>query len=227
MKIIKCCKEIIVVYLLQLLLMFISSFIYMYVFNGSSLNSFFSNEFYFIIVFFNILVLLYLLKHYYTKEKEIRLSSFISSIFIVVSVSLVLNMLFFMFNLQNVSNMSISIYLLIFSSGIIGPIVEEYLFRKILLTRLLELYSTKLAIIIECLIFSLFHSGLNGIIYAFIIGLILSIIYVKYKNINVSIIAHMISNTLVLFLIGFNIYILLLSIVMLILGLVIRKKMLA
>lgn len=227
MKIIKCCKEIIVVYLLQLLLMFISSFIYMYVFNGSSLNSFLSDEFYFIMVFFNILVLLYLLKHYYTKEKEIKLSSFISSIFIVVSISLILNMLFFVFNLQNVSNISINIYLLIFSSGIIGPIVEEYLFRKILLNRLLELYSTKLAIIIECLIFALFHSGLNGIIYAFIIGLILSIIYVKYKNINISIIAHMISNILVLFLMGFNIYILLLSIIMLILGLLIRKKMLA
>jgi len=225
MKVLKASFEIIVIYLLQILLLFISSFIYRYLFDGVNLDSFIACEFYYIMMLFNIIVIIYLLKKHYKKEKEIRLNNVISSTFMVVSISLILNMFFYYFNLQSNIIPTISIYLMILSSGIIGPIVEELLFRKILLNRLLNIYSVKKAIIIETLIFALFHGGVNGFIYAFVIGMLLSIIYVKYKNIKIPIICHMISNSLVLYLQGFNIYILCLAIVMLIIGgLLVRKN---
>lgn len=224
MKVLKASFEIIVIYVLQILILFISSFIYKYVLSGDDLNSFIANEFYFIMLLFNVIVVIFLLKKYYRKEKEIKLDNVISSVFIVVSISLILNMLFYYFKLQSNTVPTISIYLMILSSGIIGPIVEELLFRKILLNRLLQIYSVKKAIIIETLIFALFHGGVNGFIYAFVIGMLLSIMYVKYRNIKIPIICHMISNTLVLYLIGFNGYILMLAIIMLIIGSLLVNK---
>lgn len=224
MKIIKSCREIIFIYLFEILLLFISSFIYTYLFHGNNLNSFITNDFYFITVLFNIIIIIYLFKKYYKKEKENKLNTVIISIFTVIPISLILNMLFFILNLQTVSNSPISIYLMILSSGIIGPILEEFLFRKILLNRLINIYSVKKAIVIETLIFALFHTGLNSFIYAFVIGIILSIIYIKCKNIKIPIICHMASNILVLHLVSFNIYILILSIIMLGISILIMKK---
>lgn len=62
--------------------------------------------------------------------------------------------------------------------GIIGPIVEEIMFRKLFTDRLTP-YGDKIAIFLPALVFGLFHANLYQFFYAFFLGAIFSYIYVK------------------------------------------------
>lgn len=83
---------------------------------------------------------------------------------------------------------------LFYGSVIIGPILEEYIFRGILYNELKEKFDINKSMIISSLIFALFHQNLVQIIYAFVFGLILAHMYEKYRNLNCVILMHMISN---------------------------------
>ena len=222
MKLIRDCKEIIIIYIIQFCLIVLCSIICS-LFNYDVVK-FMSFQFYYVMVLFYILLTIYFIKRYGISANTRKFDNYFVSVYIVVSISIILNMLFFLLGINNQSSSSLNIILLIISSGILGPIVEEFLFRRILLDRLLNRFSIRKAILIECFIFALFHTSINGFIYAFIIGLLLSIIYVKFKDIKISMLCHMVSNTFILFLSGFNIYILLLSFVCLLISLLIFYK---
>ena len=66
--------------------------------------------------------------------------------------------------------------------GIIGPIVEELMFRKLFIDRLTR-YGEVVAIFFPALIFGLFHGNLYQFFYAFFIGVVLSYVYIKTGNI--------------------------------------------
>lgn len=223
MQLIKDCKEIIVVYIIQLLLIIFSSFIcslFKY-----DIELFMFSHYYYIVVFLYVILSIYFIKKYGDKEKISSIGNYFISIYFILSLSIILNMLFYLLGIQYKSDNNFNIILLIISSGFLGPIVEEFLFRKILLTRLMVRYSIKSAVILESLIFALFHTSINGFIYAFVIGVCLSMFYIKHKNIKIPIICHMISNIFVLFLNGFNIYILVLSLICLFISIIIIYKM--
>ncbi|MCI6265967.1 MAG: CPBP family intramembrane metalloprotease [Erysipelotrichaceae bacterium] len=99
------------------------------------------------------------------------------------------------------------------SSGLIGPIYEEILFRYLFFNRLKKYFSKKKAILITTLIFALIHLSPIKIIYAFFLGLILTISYEKYQTILAPVLIHIFANSIVLFLNEYNTYILLLSII--------------
>jgi membrane protease YdiL (CAAX protease family) len=93
--------------------------------------------------------------------------------------------------------------LVIFAICIIGPIVEELIFRGWLFQKLV---STKLgpvgAVGISSLLFTLFHfqyQQILPVIVLLIYSLILGFIRLKTENINYTIVAHMTSNYYVLF----------------------------
>ena len=222
MKIVKDCKEILFVYAIQILLVVVFSFICTLL-NIDVIKAM-NDYFYYIVIVFYILLIIYFYKTNRIKDNVVQRNVYFIFVYFVLSVSIFLNMLFFYFNVNKEVSDGVSIFLLIISSGLLGPIVEEYLFRKILLNRLLKRYSIKKAIIVESFIFSLFHTSINGFIYAFIIGMLLSIVYVKYKNIRLVILCHMISNIFVLFLSCYNFNILLLSFLCLIISLLIIYK---
>ena len=73
---------------------------------------------------------------------------------------------------------------------IIGPILEEILFRKILCTKLLPL-GEGYAIFISAAIFGLFHGNFYQFAYAFLVGAVFALIYVKTGKLIYSIIYHM------------------------------------
>ena len=119
---------------------------------------------------------------------------------------------------------TIPLYISIISTGIIGPILEEVLFRYILLNNLKKFNTSKKSIIIATLIFAIVHGSIIKIIYAFILGLILNIIYHKYNNIKANILIHISANIIAIFLSSFNIYILILSIIGLIVSSISIRK---
>ena len=85
------------------------------------------------------------------------------------------------------------ILLIILVVVIIAPIVEELVFRKILLDKLSR-YGSGVAITVTSIAFGLFHTNFDQFFYAVGLGFILGFIYLKTKNIVYPIIMHMLVN---------------------------------
>lgn len=78
---------------------------------------------------------------------------------------------------------------------ITGPILEELIFRKLLIDKLSR-YGSKFSISLSAILFGLFHGNFYQFFYAAGIGIILGYIYVTCGKIRYSIILHMILNFL-------------------------------
>lgn len=83
---------------------------------------------------------------------------------------------------------------------IIGPIIEELIFRKILLGKLLEKFSNRpiKAIVYSALIFGIVHLNIIQGVAAFGGGIILGLIYYYTKSIKATIFAHILNNFLII-----------------------------
>lgn len=77
--------------------------------------------------------------------------------------------------------------------GIIGPIVEELMFRKLLIDRL-HRYGEAIAVFLPAVMFGLFHGNLYQFFYAALLGIALSYIYVKSGKIIYPILLHIFIN---------------------------------
>ena len=73
---------------------------------------------------------------------------------------------------------------------IVGPIIEEYLFRKQLIDRM-HIYGEKNAVIVSALLFGLFHGNLSQFFYAFALGLVFGYLYVRSGKLRYSTLLHM------------------------------------
>ena len=87
-------------------------------------------------------------------------------------------------------------YLLMLEITLIGPIIEEILFRGIILNGLLKKYSPAKAILFSSLLFSLIHGNLPQMFNALFFGILLGLIYIKTKSLYAVIFTHIIANTL-------------------------------
>lgn len=76
---------------------------------------------------------------------------------------------------------------------ICAPIMEELVFRKLLVDRTLK-YGEGVAVLLSGLMFGLFHGNLNQFAYAFSIGLFFAFIYVKTGKIIYTIGMHLVMN---------------------------------
>lgn len=76
---------------------------------------------------------------------------------------------------------------------ICAPIMEEFIFRKLIVDRTVR-YGQGVAVLISGLMFGLFHGNLNQFIYAFAIGAFFAFLYVKTGKIRYTIGIHMIVN---------------------------------
>lgn len=88
---------------------------------------------------------------------------------------------------------SIPLWVNLLFVGILGPIFEEILFRKLLCDRLLPL-GEGYAVVLSAAIFSLIHGNFFQIFYAFLVGLIFGFVYVKTGKLRYSITYHMTLN---------------------------------
>lgn len=84
-------------------------------------------------------------------------------------------------------------YLMLFFAVCVGPIIEELLFRKILIDRVRK-YGDGKAILLSGILFGLFHGNFTQFFYATGLGLLLAFVYVKTGNIRNTILMHVILN---------------------------------
>lgn len=86
-----------------------------------------------------------------------------------------------------------SMWLVFLVMVICAPIMEEYIFRKLIVDRTVR-YGEGIAILISGLMFGLFHGNLNQFAYAFSLGVFLAFLYVKTGNLKITIALHMMIN---------------------------------
>ena len=65
---------------------------------------------------------------------------------------------------------------------VIGPFVEEYVFRKQLIDRT-RIYGEELSVLFSAVMFGLFHGNLKQGVYAALLGLLLGYVYLRTRNI--------------------------------------------
>ena len=89
----------------------------------------------------------------------------------------------------------IEVVLLLISTAVIPGIVEEIMFRGIILTNLSP-YGKGMAIVCSALLFGLMHMNPSQFFYTTLMGLILGYIYVRTRSIWICIIIHFTNNAL-------------------------------
>ena len=201
---------------LSYLVIFISFIIYNLI-GFTDINKFLINYASYILVIFNIIYIFYLIKN--NKFLCRKTKPILPFILLGVGLSTFCNMIILKINTNTVTE--INLLFLILSSVVVGPIIEEIIFRHILVNKLIKFNNRIFTILISSLIFALMH---NGIIYTFLLGIILTTIYLKNKNLLYPIIIHSSANLITLFLTGYNQTILLLSFTLLIISLSIVKR---
>lgn len=97
------------------------------------------------------------------------------------------------------------------ATSIIGPIIEELIFRNIVYEKFKKVYKPLTSIIITGLLFGIFHGNMIQFIYVFLFNFILIFVYEKYKSIYAPIIVHISANSILLLYLRFidysNIYV--------------------
>ncbi len=93
--------------------------------------------------------------------------------------------------LDLIENTSFPVQLLF--AVLIAPVVEELVFRKLIVDRTL-FFGDWTAIFISGVTFGLFHGNLNQFAYAFTLGMFLAYLYIRIGNIRIPIVIHMLIN---------------------------------
>ena len=87
-----------------------------------------------------------------------------------------------------------SLHGVLLSAVIAAPIVEEVIFRGVVLGSFRKVFPDWVSIIVSALIFGIYHMNPVAIVYASIMGIIAGIVYEKKQNLLFTIILHMANN---------------------------------
>ena len=88
---------------------------------------------------------------------------------------------------------SLSVPLMFVYMVVIAPIMEEYVFRKLIIERTVR-YGQGVAVVLSGLMFGLFHGNLSQFMYAFTMGIFLAFLYVKTGKLKITIALHAMVN---------------------------------
>lgn len=87
-----------------------------------------------------------------------------------------------------------SLFMNLIFSALLGPILEELLFRGVVFSGAEKIFNTKIAILISGILFGLWHGVFVQIVYAAIAGIIFGYIYAKTRKLYLLMIIHIINN---------------------------------
>lgn len=216
-KLIKSLKVILITTFLNYFIIIIAGLIY-YQLGYQDVDNFIGTYVPYITLIYSILTIIFLLKKYPRKEPLLEKKQYFPLISLGISLAIALNMLIFKFISPTPTSTNIPAILSFISSGLIGPIYEEIIFRYVFFNKLKTFNSPKIAILINSIIFAFMHLTPIKMIYAFILGITLNLSYHKKSNILAPVLIHIAANTIVLFLYEYNTYLFVLSIISLLLS---------
>ncbi len=155
-----------------------------------------------------VILIPFLLKKVTIKKESIDKKKIFFYILIGICVSLSYNLLLcglnkivYFTNLYD--NVSQNIVVNLITTGILGPILEELIFRGIIYNKLKSIHKHSVAAIITGLIFGLLHGNLVQFIYTFFFNFILIKSYEKENNLLIPIIIHVSANSIITLLLYF------------------------
>ena len=96
------------------------------------------------------------------------------------------------------------IYGVILKVAVLAPLIEELIFRGIIMHGLMRNYSKFTAVFVSALMFALFHLNPWQFPATFVLGIILGILMVRTRNILLCILGHGMNNGLVLLFMHYN-----------------------
>lgn len=136
-------------------------------------------------------------KKYRTDRVPCKGSSILKIVFISCILSSILN--FVIIAIKDLMHIDITYASItittIITTGIVGPILEEFLFRGIVYGKFFHIFKEKTAFYLSVLVFAIFHTGgIFQILFAAIIGYFLTFIYRKYHDIRLAMMAHIVVN---------------------------------
>ena len=176
--------------------------------NYNQLFQQFINDYKIIIVLLNALIFFPFINKQYQKVKSVKNNKLNPKDILLLllmgsSFSIIFNSIIFTLNdiipIESYTKPS-NILTLFVATCLIGPIMEEYLYRGIVYERLKRMTTPMKAILLTTIIFGLVHSGMIGILYAMIINFMFIYVYELYSNLKASIIFHISANTSILLL---------------------------
>lgn len=97
------------------------------------------------------------------------------------------------FKLQEII-MNTDIWVVFVVVVLIGPAIEEFLFRRLLIDRI-RMYGEGTAVLVSGLIFGVAHGNFYQFFYAFALGAILAYVYCKTSRLRYTVIMHMMINS--------------------------------
>ncbi|MBK5444544.1 CPBP family intramembrane metalloprotease [Peribacillus sp. TH16] len=103
-------------------------------------------------------------------------------------------------NTQNLISLIYEVPMVIFVTSVIGPILEEILFRKIIFGSLNKRFNFFISALISSVIFGLAHGELEHLLLYSAMGFTFAFLYAQTGRILVSMVAHIAMNTLVIIL---------------------------
>lgn len=186
-------------YYLVVQFLIFSLFVFIYTYIGYDTNdivNIMNNSSIYITIIIALIFIPLLVFNYKKNYKDNKLNSIYKFIILGFSLSLIYN--FFGFYLDKLLDTNLygefNIIETIIQTVILGPIIEEYLFRGMIYNGLKKNFNDKKSMIITSIVFAITHINIIQMIYAFLLNIILVKVYEKYKNINSCIIIHSISN---------------------------------
>lgn len=221
LKLLLCFKEIFIVMLLQYVILFITVYIL-----GVDKSILWGSIF---LVFLEALYMIW--KFYGIKKDNVKFNIldnkfyYFPYILLGIGVNAVYNMIIFKLGLEFEVTVHFPLIITLICSGIIGPIYEEILFRYDLIRRMEMITSNKwVIIIVSSFVFGIVHINPVSIIYGTIVGFIYSYFYVNDKDFLKPIIVHIAGNIFVQFLYGYNVWILIFGIILIVTSALIIKN---
>jgi hypothetical protein len=88
--------------------------------------------------------------------------------------------------------------------AVLAPVIEELIFRGIIMHGLMRNYKPWYAIFLSGLLFSLFHLNPWQMTYTFFLGLLLGWVMIRTRSLPLAIIIHSINNLIVLYAITYH-----------------------
>ena len=166
------------------------------------INNFLNKNYLYVGIIIFCLFIPYLLKKYYKDNKTIKKLKFDNYLLIVILgmlVSGISNIIFYeinsIVNFTNTFKLSeINIFPLIIVSGLLIPILEEYMFRGVIYNRLQTENEKMMSIVVTSILYAVIASTIDGMIYSFALSFLLIYVYEKYQTIKAPIILHITSS---------------------------------
>lgn len=164
----------------------------------SDFGTFLNENYIYLVLIIGLIFIPLLSKNYKQKEKKIELKTIVICIIVGIILSIIYNTIVYYFNtfshFTDLYSGKTNILYSIIGTGLIGPIIEELMFRGIIYNELKNKYPVMKSILITTIFFALIHANFVQIIYAFALGFILIYAYELTNNLKSSILIHMASN---------------------------------